>query len=152
MRLLTERVGGGVLDPLSEANGKDGPLGKNVFEALQDKHLAQCPAESSAFLHCNDLPSLENVDITAVHIETVAKCLSGTAGLSGTDSEQWRSFLLRYSSVSARLCESICLFYTCHHANEVVPWTDMRAFLARRSIAINNQPGVHPIGVGECRQ
>ena len=41
VRLLTERNGGGVLDPSGEAQGKKGPLGKTVFEVLQEKHPDQ---------------------------------------------------------------------------------------------------------------
>ena len=38
VRLLTEKGGCGVLDPESEAQGKDGPLGKTVFKGLLKKH------------------------------------------------------------------------------------------------------------------
>ncbi len=151
VRLLTERDCGGVLDPRAEAHGKKGPLGMTVFEVLKEKHPAQRPADPSAFLECDELPLLESVDITAAHIEAVARRLRGSAGPSGTDSEQWRTFLLRYGTASARLREAIASS-TRRHANEIVPWDDMRAFLARRGIAIDKQPGVRPIGVGECRQ
>jgi len=151
VRLITERGSGGVLDPQAPAHGKGGPLGKTVFEVLQEKHPEQQPADPSAFLECDNLPVLEEVDITAAHIETVARRLRGSAGPSGTDSDQWRSFLLRYGKASARLREAIASS-TRRHANRIVAWDDMRAFLARRGIAIDKQPGVRPIGIGECRQ
>jgi len=151
VRLLTDRLGGGVLDPSAEAQGKDGPLGKTVFDVFQEKHPPQRQADPSAFIQCDELPPLEKVDITSAHIEKVARRLFGSAGPSGTDSEQWRSFLLCYGNASSRLREAVAAS-TRLHANEVVPWDDMRAFLARRGIALDKQPGVRPIGIGECRQ
>ena len=126
-------------------------MGKSVYDVLQAKHPTQRSPDPSAFLECESLPPLEHVDITASHIEKVARRLFGSAGPSGTGSEHLRSFLLRYGSASARLREAIAAS-TRHHANEVVPWNDMRAFLARRGIALDKQPGVRPIGIGECRQ
>ena len=72
VQLLTERTDSGVLDPHSEAHGKDGPLEKSVFQVLQEKHPPQCTPDPDAFLDCDELPPLEHVDITAAHIETVA--------------------------------------------------------------------------------
>ena len=77
------------------------------------------------------LPPLEQVAITSVHIKSVAKRLGGSAGHSGTDLTQWSSFLLRYGIASARLREAVAAS-TRRHANEVVPWADIRALLAHR--------------------
>ena len=151
VRLLTDRLGGGVLDPGAEAQGKDGGLQKTVFDILQEKHPPQKHADPRAFIQCEELPLLEDVDITSSHIEQVARRLFGSAGPSGTDSEQWRSFLLRFGNASSRLREAVAAS-TRLHANQVVPWDDMRALLARRGIALDKNPGVRPIGIGECRQ
>ena len=122
-----------------------------MFEILQEKHPAQQPPNHQAFVHVDELPPLEHVDITGAHIEQVARRLLGSTGPCGTDSEQWRSFLLRHGNASARLREAVAAS-TRLHANEVVPWDSMRAFLARRGVALDKQPGVRPIGIGECRQ
>ena len=55
------------------------------------KHSAQADHEANpeAFLECDKLPSLLDVDITASHVEKIAKVLSGSAGISGLDSQQW---------------------------------------------------------------
>lgn len=151
VRFLTERSGGGVLDLHAEAHGKSGPLGRSVLDVLEEKHPSQREVVRTAFVECDELPPLEHVDITAAHIETVARRLHGGAGPSGTDSSQWRSFLLRYGKASARLREAVASS-TRYHANEVVPWDRIRAFLARRGLALDKLPGVRPIGIGECRQ
>ena len=151
MRFLLDRGNGGVLDSESEAYSKQGALGKTVFEVLQDKHPEQRAPDRSAFLSCDELPPLEQVDVTSSHIEHVARSLRGSAGPSGTDADQWKSFLLRFGKASDRLREAVAAS-TRLHANEVVPWDDIRALLARRGIALDKQPGVRPIGIGEVRQ
>ena len=151
VRFLTKQSGGGVLDPELEACGKSGPLGKTVFEVLKEKQPLQRQADPNAFLDCDDLPPLVQVEFTAGHIKKVAWRLSGSAGPSGTDAAQWRALLLPYGNASAPLREANASS-TRRHANEVVPWEEMRAFLARRGIALDKLPGVCPIGIGECQQ
>ena len=90
-----------VLDPKAEAHGKNGPLGMSVYDVLQEKHPAERTVDPSAFLNCEVLPPLKQVAITAAHIETLARCLFGSAGPSGTSSEQLRNILLHYGTESA---------------------------------------------------
>ena len=56
----------------------------------------------------------------------------------------------RSYSISAHLHEAVASSNR-RHASEVVLWSDMQAFLARRGVVINKRPRVHSIGVGECR-
>ena len=150
MRLLTERVGSTVLDPEAEVVGTHAPR-KSCFEVFCDKHPLQKAPDPETFIDCpvGELPLLEHVQITSSHIETIARRLHGSAGQSGTDADQWRSFLLRYGKASERLREAVAAL-TRLHANEVVPWESLRALVARRGVALDKQPGVRPIGVGEC--
>lgn len=151
VRLLTDRGGSTVLNPEAEAIGKDGPLGKTCLEAFREKHPPQKEPDPRAFVECKELPPFEHVDITSSHIETVARRLQGSAGPGGTDADQWKSFLLRFGKASERLREATAAS-TRLHANEIVPWASLRALLARRGVALDKQPGVRPIGVGECLQ
>jgi len=96
----------------------------------------------------DNLPCLEDSEITSAHIQSVAHQLQGGAGPGGCDSSHWRDILLRYGASSARLRDSIAALCRCL-CNSVVPWDDIRALVASRLIALNKCPGVRPIGIGE---
>ena len=94
---------------------------------MKSKHPAQAEANPEAFLECDKLPSLLHVDITASHVEKIAKVLSGSAGISGLDSQQWHSMLLKFGKVSEHLRESIAAL-TRRLANTNVPPVHQRTF------------------------
>jgi hypothetical protein len=103
VRFVTDRSEtGGVLQPDDNA-GK----GKTVREVLESKHPEQKIPNSDAFVPCEDLPFLVDVDITAEHVKKIAGFLSGSAGVSGLDGAQWQDLLLKHSGASEKLRESM---------------------------------------------
>ena len=78
VRFITERQGGGVMQPDDDA-GK--PAGKTVFEVLFEKHPEQRIPDEEDFMPCEKLPHLIDIDVTCSHIEQAAEKLSGSAGI-----------------------------------------------------------------------
>ena len=150
--LITERAArGGVLHPHDIAEGKDGPLNKTVLEVFIEKHPDPRPLDKEAFMECDDLPILVDIDVNANTVEKIARMLKGSGGPSKTDSDQWRNILLRYGAHSLRVREAVAASIR-RHANEIVEWDHIRAFLSRRGIALDKSPGTRPIGISEMRQ
>ena len=124
------------------------PFGKSVLEVLIDKHPEQRIPEEGDFISCDELPNFIDVDVTSAHVEQAARKLSGSAGISGFDSYQLQTVLLRYGKHSENLRESFSRA-TKKQANSIVEWEDIRALKAKRLIALNKLPGVRPVGLGE---
>lgn len=89
-----------------------------------------------------------DVDVTGGHIERLARSLHSGAGPGGTTSSHWQSFLLCYGSHSARLRDAVASLVRLL-ANNIVDWNLIRALMSCRLIALNKNPGVRPIGIGE---
>ncbi len=141
VRWISGRMSGNVLSMVS------GLQEKTVIDALLEKHPDRCAPNEDVLMN-GDQPCLVDVDITSGHIERLARSLHGGAGPSGTNSGHWRSFLLCYGAQSVKLRESVASLARLL-ANNVVDWEMIRALMSSRLIALNKNPGVRPIGIGE---
>ena len=66
-----------------------------MLDVLQENHPNLSLTGTDAFMACDTLPSLIDVDITGGgHVEVV-RCIQGGAGPSGSDVSQCKNYLLR---------------------------------------------------------
>ena len=92
VRWITERTGGGVLKSSDSTTVNHTVM--SVVDALRLKHPEpQIPPES-VLPCCDSLSYLEDSEITAAHVQTVAYHLQGGAGPGGCDSRHWKDVLL----------------------------------------------------------
>ena len=143
-RWINGKMSGGVLHPNDRV---DGSSDRRVIDVLQEKHPDSGTLNDDVMMN-GEFPCLVDVDITGSHIERLARSLHGGGGPGGTNSGHWRSFLLCYGTQSAKLRESVASLARML-ANNVVEWEVIRALMASRLIALDKNPGVRPIGVGE---
>lgn len=82
----------------------------------------------------------------SIHVEKVAR-----KGPTGTTSEQWADYLPRYGQCSLHLRESIAnLTMKLRSNNQSVPWNEIQALMSSCLVTLHKNPGVRPIGIGEC--
>ena len=125
-----------------------GTVSGTMLDALRFKHPDSSVPPASILPLLDNLPYLEDVEITGAHIQSVARQLQGGAGPGGCDASHWRDILLRYGASSAKLRDSVAA--VCRRlCNTITPWEEVHALLASRLIALNKCPGVRPIGIGE---
>ena len=95
-----------------------------------------------------ETPILITVDITEVSVEYVARKRLGSSGLGGTGSEALQGWLLKCGDDSTRL-RTIFGNLVDWLANGSSLWATYCAFMTSRLIALDKQPGVRPVDVGE---
>ena len=143
LRLLMEVSKGSVLhldDIIETENGQ-----RKVRDILTDKHPRGQPACHDAII--NDDPSevhpilFEPLDGTM--IRSAALQTSGAAGPSGLDAFGWRRLC-----TSFELCHSLALTVK-RLSTELVDPVSISPLMASRLIALDKNPGVHPIGIGD---
>ncbi|CEM26448.1 unnamed protein product [Vitrella brassicaformis CCMP3155] len=105
VRFVTERGGGGVLHPSAQAEKR--PPGVTLLDVLREKHPPQQQPCEEAFLPCDSLPPLIDVDITESTAERTIRSLSGSAGPTGGDVDFWQGLLLRFGAKSGRLRSAV---------------------------------------------
>ena len=136
---------GGVLHPGERCT----KTGDRVLEVLRAKHPeAWTPTAACLESYTGRPPKLTPVDITDDTVTAVAGRLSGGAGPGGTDSVSLQHWLLQFGAASAELRLIVGDFVE-WLGNERPPWAAYWALMSGRLIALDKQPGIRPVRVGD---
>ena len=151
LHLLSGGNTGGLL-PLSHmvpsVSSQSAP--QTVRDALIEKHPPGQEAHDDILLapQLQDIPPVIFESIDGEAIRSAALRTEGAAGLSGLDSYFWRRLCSAFKSTSSELCTSLALVAHRICTSYVDPRC-LAPLLASHLIALDKNPGVHPIGVGE---
>ena len=140
-RFLADKNGTSVLKPSDSIDGR------TVTEILPEKHPKASPLFEVTF-NISELPLLEKLNITSSTVEKQARKLFGSSGPSGSDANHWFDALIRFGLESSRLRDLVSQLGNLI-ANEIISWRKIKALFSCRLIALDKQPGVRPIGIGE---
>ena len=148
LQLLSNKGKGGVLH-LSDVV-ENSSISTTVKDVLKSKHPDAVAATSNSIINgsppvCHPV-IFESID--AALIRSTSLNTHGAAGPSGLDAYAWRRLCTSFKSASNSLCESLAL--TARRLCSVyVDPSCVSSLLASRLIALDKNPGVRPIGIGE---
>ena len=119
------------------------------MEVLGTKNTDACPP-STANLDTYTIQSQELVPvyITEDKVTEIAGHLSRGAGTEGTKLVILQYWLLIFGAANRELWMTVADFAE-WIVNGRSPWDAYRALMSGRMIALENNPGVRPVGVGE---
>ena len=147
MRLLTNNGRGSKLNLNDRVSGS-----KTVHEVLLEKHPAGEPLIPSA-VATHEVPIVaphpiiyQQIDGPMIH--ATALKTAGAAGPSGIDAAGWKRMLSSFQRESTELCEAVAALARRMSSQYVDP-SGLTALTACRLVALDKQPGVRPIGIGE---
>jgi hypothetical protein len=101
-----------------------------------------------AFEHYNEVPTALPMDCTSEDLEALALRMSRSARPSSFVAVMLRNCLLRYGKASSKLRQEMADWVE-WLSNESPPWAAYRALICRRLVALDKQPGVSPMAIGE---
>ena len=123
---------------------------KQVQDVMISKHPPSAPVHPEAISNSEPKPFHPVIfdALDASCIRSAALRTEGAAGPSGIDALGWRRLCTSYNSASNQLCQSLAAtarrLCTCY-----VDPKSISALTACRLMALNKNPGVRPIGIGE---
>jgi hypothetical protein len=119
-----------------------------VPAVLQDKHpLAHNPdLEDFPNFDLEELPKQHTIHVLPEDVEKAAHTLQGAAGPGGVIGVNLKAALLDFGQASSNLATAFARLSR-WLANCSPPWVAIRALMEGRLIALDKQPGVHPIGI-----
>jgi hypothetical protein len=124
VRYLTDREKG-ILQPTD----MDEKTGDSVETILRSKHPDARIPKPESLPHYAHTPNFVKVNITVDAVKKVARRLSGSAGLGGTDSHALKHWLLRFGVASLKLREALadCTDWL---SNGFLPWAGYQALMS----------------------
>ena len=119
------------------------------MEVLRAIHQeARTPTAASLDSYPDLHPELTPVDITNDTVTAVAGILSEGARPGGIDSVLLQHLLMQFGAASRELRLIVGEFVELL-GNGRPPWATYRALMSGQLIALDKQPGIRPVGVGE---
>ena len=142
---------------LLEKNNSKGvlPISPETIKQLYEKHPAGEPLHEEMMLEgpIQEIHPVIFDDMSPELVRKVAAKMTGAAGPSGFDSDDWKNVLLSrsYGSSSVDLCEAVATAAKalCTENRTEVENGGISAYLACRLIPLDKDPGLRPIGIGE---
>ena len=146
--MLTNKSRGGLLQLNDMVTCPEGEM--SVRDILRDKHPSSKPLTQDCLIS-EDPPAIHPVIFDSIDkgaVKYAALKISGAAGPSGLDAYCWRRLCTNFGPASSDLCQALAdvakrLSTTFVHPDSIAP------FVACRLIALNKNPGVRPIGIGD---
>lgn len=157
LRLVSCPSDKGELLSLNQPSDPHHPELGSVRETLLSKHPPPGHVNPSTILLDDSNPiqyphSIVFDNLTGSLVRKMALKCQGAAGPSGLNATSWRRLCSSFKSASSNLCHSLALVARRLCTTFVDPG-NLTAFVACRLIALNKNPGVRPIGIGEtCRR
>ena len=134
------------LDPSIETRD----INRTVLDELKGKHPPKGDIHLSTLLDQQER-EFHPVIFDCINAEAIRKAVlrtNGAAGPSGADANLWKRMCTSFELSSDELCSSLALVAKKLSTNYVDP-EGLTSFTASRLIALDKQPGVRPIGIGE---
>ena len=123
---------------------------RSVHDILREKHPQAHPAAPEALLE-GEAGSFNPVifdSLTAALIRQTALHAKGSAGPSGLDTHAWQRIYSRYGKASDDICTQLDALGRLLSTHSVDP-VRLSPLVACRLVALDKNPGVRPIRVGE---
>ncbi|KAL7549341.1 hypothetical protein ACHAWF_012611, partial [Thalassiosira exigua] len=129
------------------------PKTKRVIDVLHEKQpelmIPDLESEGwKSFEEYDECPSSVPLDCTEETVQLVTGKLGGGAGPGSVDAVQVKDWLLHHGRTSQELREELAAWVE-WLGNTTPPWAAFRALMGCRMSALDKQPGVRPLSIGE---
>ena len=125
-----------------------GTINETVALVLEGKHPIKTISSCATLEMYEETPIFIPVNITEEAVESVAHKLLGSSGPGGTELEALQGWFLKYGEDSTRIHTSMEKFVDWLD-NGILPWAAYCASMFGHLIALEKQPVVRLVGVGE---